>query len=148
VIKLDEKGNSVQIRCNACGTTNRVPLRRLHERPVCGRCKGALAVNAPVEVTDDSFETVIAQAALPVLVDFWAPWCGPCRAVAPIIEELAKEYAGKVEFAKINVDESPLLASKYNVMSIPTIIIFKGGKPIQQAIGLKPKNEFKKMLDF
>ena len=99
-------------------------------------------------INESNFQTNVLDSSKPVLVDFWAPWCGPCRAVAPIIEELAKEYAGKVEFAKINVDESPLLASKYNVMSIPTIIIFKGGKPIQQAIGLKPKNEFKKMLDF
>lgn len=98
-------------------------------------------------VDQNSFQKSILDSTKPVLVDFWAPWCGPCRAVAPIVEELAKEYSGKAGFAKVNVDEAPLLASQYGVMSIPTIMIFKGGKPAEQVIGYKPKNELKKMLD-
>lgn len=98
-------------------------------------------------IDQSSFQKSVLESSKPVLVDFWAPWCGPCRAVAPVVEELAKEYNGKAGFAKINVDESPILASQYGVMSIPTIIIFKGGKPEEQVIGYKPKNELKKLLD-
>lgn len=98
-------------------------------------------------VDQNNFESSVIDSKKPVMVDFWAPWCGPCRAVAPIIEELAKEYSGKADFAKVNVDESPLVASKFGVMSIPTIILFKEGKPFEQIVGFKPKNEFKKMLD-
>ena len=98
-------------------------------------------------VDQNSFQKNVLDSQKPVLVDFWAPWCGPCRAVAPIIEELAKEYSGKAGFAKVNVDESPILASQYNVMSIPTILIFKDGKPEQNVIGYKSKNDLKKLLD-
>jgi thioredoxin 1 len=98
-------------------------------------------------VDQNSFQKNVLDSQKPVLVDFWAPWCGPCRAVTPIVEELAKEYSDKAGFAKVNVDESPILASQYGVMSIPTIIIFKGGKPAEQVIGYKPKNEFKKLID-
>jgi thioredoxin 1 len=95
----------------------------------------------------NNFQKSVLDSKKPVMVDFWAPWCGPCRAVAPIVEELAKEYSDKADFAKVNVDESPLVASQYGVMSIPTIILFKNGKPFEQIVGFKSKNEFKKMLD-
>lgn len=98
-------------------------------------------------VDQNSFQKNVIDSQKPVLVDFWAPWCGPCRAVAPVVEELAKEYGDKAGFAKVNVDESPILASQYGVMSIPTIMVFKGGKPAEQVIGYKPKNELKKLLD-
>jgi thioredoxin 1 len=100
-----------------------------------------------ITVDQDSFQKAVLDSQKPVLVDFWAPWCGPCRAVAPVVEELAKDYKGKMEFAKLNVDESPFVASKYGVMSIPTIIVFKDGKPVHQAVGYQPKDQLKKLLD-
>ena len=100
-----------------------------------------------INVNQDSFQRAVLDSEKPVLVDFWAPWCGPCRAVAPVVEELANDYKDKVDFAKLNVDESPFVASKYGVMSIPTIIVFKDGKPVQQAIGYQPKDQLKKLLD-
>lgn len=100
-----------------------------------------------VHVDQDSFQKAVLDSQKPVLVDFWAPWCGPCRAVGPVVEELAKDYDGKIGFAKLNVDEAPFIASKFGVMSIPTIIVFKDGKPVQHAIGYKPKDQLKKLLD-
>ena len=101
----------------------------------------------PVTVNQDNFQDVVLKASIPTLVDFWAPWCAPCRAVAPVVQELAAEYKGKVSFAKVNVDESPFLASNYGIMSIPTLIIFKDGKPAEQVIGFRPKNQIKELLD-
>ncbi len=101
----------------------------------------------PLSVTKDNFDQAVLKSSLPILVDFWAAWCGPCRAVAPVVEELANEYSGKVNFAKLNVDENPELAQKYGVMSIPTLILFKAGQPAQRMVGMRPKAEFKKVLD-
>lgn len=100
-----------------------------------------------VEINENNFQSAVLESQKPVLVDFWATWCGPCRMVAPIIDELSKEYQETFGFAKINVDENSKLASQYGVMSIPTLIVFKDGKPEQQVIGFKSKNELKNMLD-
>jgi thioredoxin 1 len=104
-------------------------------------------MGAPVPVTQANFKQVVEDSKIPVLVDFWAEWCGPCRMVAPVIDELSKEYEGKVAFAKVNVDENAPLSSRYGIMSIPTLIVFKNGKPAQQVVGFRPKAEFKSILD-
>ncbi|MGQ0625313.1 MAG: thioredoxin [Sporichthyaceae bacterium] len=98
------------------------------------------------EVTDDSFATDVLGADVPVLVDFWAPWCGPCRQVAPILEEIAAEQAGKIRIVKLNVDENPKTAAKYGVVSIPTLNVYSGGEVVKQLIGARPKPAILKEL--
>ena len=99
------------------------------------------------EVSDSTFEGDILKSAVPVLVDFWAPWCGPCRSVAPIVEDLANQYAGKLKVAKINVDESTEVAMRYQITSIPTFILFKNGQVADRALGALPRSEFVKLID-
>ncbi|MEE9325277.1 MAG: thioredoxin [Dehalococcoidia bacterium] len=101
----------------------------------------------PFEVADGTFDQEVLQSSVPVLVDFWAPWCGPCRMVAPIVEELAQEYDGRALFTKVNVDDSPGVAVKYGIRSIPTVLFFKEGKAVDQVVGAVPKKELQKHLE-
>ena len=99
------------------------------------------------QVSDASFDGDILKSPVPVLVDFWAPWCGPCRSVAPIVEDLANQYAGKLKVAKINIDESTDVATRYQITSIPTFILFKNGQVADRALGALPRSEFVKLID-
>ncbi len=101
----------------------------------------------PRDVTDATFETEVLKSELPALVDFWAPWCGPCRMVAPIVAELSEEYAGKVNFFKMNTDENPTTPAKYGIRSIPSLLIFKNGELKGTIVGFRPKNDLKKRLE-
>ena len=132
------------IRCSECGAANRVPREKIEQglKPKCGRCKSPLHVqSAPVTVTDASFAAEVERSPLPVLVDAWAAWCGPCRMIAPVIDELAGELAGRVKVAKLNVDENPATASRFGLRSIPTLLVIKGGREVDRVIGVQPKQE-------
>ena len=98
-------------------------------------------------VTSDNFEQEVLESNLPVLIDVFAPWCGPCNIIAPIIEEIAEEYQGKVKVGKLNVDEAPEVSSQYNVMSIPTLMIFKNGKTVEEMVGIAPKEYIEEKID-
>ena len=137
------------LRCAECGTMNRVPaVRRARgARALCGRCKRPLmAIGTPVKVTDATFAVDVEQSSLPVVVDMWAAWCGPCRMLEPVIAELATELAGRLRFAKLNVDENPSTASRFGVQSIPTLLVLKGGKEVDRIVGAQPKAEIARRL--
>jgi thioredoxin 1 len=119
---------------------HRIKLKKMREmmKRIAGQEKRKVLFNKPVEVTDKTFDETIRNNQL-VVVDCWAPWCGPCQMVAPIIEELAKQYAGKVLFGKLNVDKNPLIAMRYGIMGIPTLLFFKNGELVDRIVGAIPK---------
>jgi thioredoxin 2 len=138
------------VRCLSCGATNRVPLEKVEQglAPVCGRCKAPLSVYLkPVTVTDATFSTEVERSPLPVVLDLWAPWCRPCRMIAPVLDDLASELAGRVRFAKLNVDENPTTAGRFNVSSIPTLLVLKGGREVDRIVGVQPKSEIARRLE-
>lgn len=131
------------IRCTACGTTNRVPRDKLARGllPKCGRCGASLAQPAgPLTVSDASFASDVERSPLPVLLDAWAPWCGPCRTIAPVVEELARELAGRVRVAKLDVDQNPVTARRFALRSIPTLLVLQNGRELDRIVGAQPKD--------
>ncbi|MBL8216882.1 MAG: thioredoxin TrxC [Bryobacterales bacterium] len=132
---------SVEIRCTQCGAVNRVPAQGVKgKQAVCGRCKAPLGVDAaPVLVTDANFAETVTASPLPVLLDLWAPWCGPCRMVAPVLEQLAREWGGRVRVGKLNVDENPRTAARFGVQSIPTLLVLQEGQEVDRMVGAMPK---------
>lgn len=137
------------IICKQCHTKNRVPANRLKDRPVCGKCKSLLISpqdRVVKDITDHTFDMEVIQNPLPVLVDCWAPWCGPCKIVGPVLDELAWQYAGRVKIVKLNVDENPVTASRYGIQSIPTILLFNQGAKVGQLIGAQPKADIERHI--
>jgi len=128
----------MQIPCPSCGAVNRVPAARAHDHPKCGRCHTAMEVAHPVEVTDDQLAHLVASADVPVLVDFWAPWCGPCRTVAPNLVKLADKYAGRLIVAKVNTDVHQRTAGALSVQAIPTLVVYRGGQVATRQAGALP----------
>jgi len=130
-----ESSNNLHIVCAHCLATNRVPAARLANDPVCGRCGKELLSGRPVELTDANFDAVTSRTGLPVLVDFWAPWCGPCVAMAPQFERAALQLKGRVLFAKVNSDENPLISRRFGIRSIPTLVRLDAGREVARQAG-------------
>ena len=138
------------IQCPACGATNRVPQEKIEQglAPVCGSCKKKLPVSIhPITVTDGTFAADVERSPLPVLLDLWAAWCGPCQMIAPVVEQLAQEMAGRVRVAKLNVDENPVISERFHVRSIPALLVLRAGQEIDRIVGAQPKTEIVRRLE-
>ena len=132
------------LRCRSCGTRNRIPADRAGQTAKCGRCgspveTAILLDTKPVTVSDRTFDTEVLQSPLPVLLDCWAPWCGPCKTMGPVMAELAGQWRGRVRVAKLNVDQNPNVASRFQVMSVPTFLVFDRGQLLETIPGAVPK---------
>ena len=137
------------IKCPNCGSNNRVSTGESNaKQAVCGRCKKPLpdASSQPVTITDANFAEIVENSALPVVLDLWAAWCGPCRIIAPVIDQLAKELAGKVLVGKLNVDENKRTAARFNVQGIPTLLILQNGREVDRIVGVESKESILRRL--
>ena len=133
-----------QAACPACLTANRVSSARLGEEPKCGHCGAPLFPGAPIDLGDAEFEKFVNRTRLPVLVDFWAPWCGPCRAMAPHFERAAAQLKGKVQLVKVNTEQSPAFAMRLSIRAIPTLVLYHDGTEIKRASGALDTGELVK----
>lgn len=132
------------LRCGACGARNRIPADKVGETAKCGRCKqpmptAALNIAYPVVVTDNDFEEKVLRSPLPVLLDCWAPWCGPCQAMGSVLVQLASEWRGRIRVCKLNVDQNQRTAGRFQILSIPTLLIFENGKLQDSLAGAYPR---------
>ena len=130
------------IACPACGASNRVPTERLEQHPKCGKCGQPLFAGHPVEITDTNFASIVEGTDVPVVVDCWATWCGPCQRFAPIFSEAAGKLEPKFRLAKLDTDANPQTAARLGIRSIPTLVIFKGGKEAARISGAMPLGPF------
>jgi len=142
-----QTGQKATVACAHCGRLNRVDLARAGDGPKCGACGRPIALDRPMRLTDAAFDRVVADSAVPVLVDFYADWCGPCKMMAPVLDQVARERSGRVLVAKVDTDANPMLARKFSIASIPTLIAFSGGEEVARELGALPKPRLDAFID-
>lgn len=145
----DHKGADPKatIACPFCRTLNRVRLARAADRPICGECGKPLLLDRPLAVTDDNFARITQGADVPILVDFYADWCGPCKMMAPMMDDLARSYMGRALVLKLDTDRNPHTAAQYQIRGVPTLILFRSGSELQRQVGAAPRQVLESMLD-
>ena len=143
----EQQSPTLTIQCQFCQTWNRIDAARAADRPKCGKCARPILLDRPLKLTDDTFDRTIESAELPVLVDFYADWCAPCKVMAPSIDQLASKTTGRALVAKLDTDASPRTAQKFDIRGIPTVIVFRGGKAVTQQAGAVPFDALVRMLD-
>ncbi len=137
----------VEYPCASCGAVNRIPRARLKDDPKCGRCRESVFPDRPVAVTDATWRREVEESPLPVLIDFWAEWCGPCRSLAPSLEQIARERKGRLKIVKLNVDQNPRTAALHRVQSIPMLQLQRGPLYLDKQVGALPKSALDGWLD-
>ena len=138
--------DSLTLQCQFCLTWNRVAAARVADRPKCGKCGKPMLLDRPYPVFEDGFSRTITDTTVPVLVDFYADWCGPCKMMAPFVDELAREYQGRALIAKVDSDRAPRLSQQFGIRGIPTTIVFKGGREVARQVGAVGKPQLAELL--
>jgi thioredoxin 2 len=142
--------NDKTVSCPSCGAKNRIPVEKSHLQPKCGRCGQKLNLNtneSVIELDDTGFDRFVSRSSIPVMIDFFSPTCGPCRMLAPVIETLAKQYAGKVHIAKLDTSRFQLAAGRYRIRGVPTLIFFKNNQVVDQIVGAAPRDQIEQKLN-
>ncbi|MGH7476433.1 MAG: thioredoxin TrxC [Longimicrobiales bacterium] len=135
------------VTCPFCGTSNRVDLGRVDDRPKCGQCGRPLLLDRPIKVTDDDFERVVTGSEVPIIVDFHADWCGPCKIMAPLLDEIAHSRRGRLLVAKLDTDANPNTSLRYQIRGIPTLIVFRDGQEAVRQTGAIPRAQLEQLVD-
>jgi thioredoxin 2 len=136
----------ITVRCQFCQTWNRVAADRVSDRPKCGNCKRPILLDRPYPLTDDDFARTIAESDVPVLVDFYADWCGPCKMMAPSVDDLAARFQGRALIAKVNTDLTPRTSNQFSIRNIPTTVVFRDGKEVARQVGAVPGPQLEGLL--
>ena len=138
-VNLKDLEKKITLRCGFCSTLNHLDFGRASDGPTCGDCGKPVLLDRPVRVSQEDFERTVLQAEVPVLVDFYADWCAPCKMIAPLVDEIAHENIGKVLVAKLDTDRAQEVAEKYGIRSIPTLIMFRDGEEVERSVGIEPE---------
>ncbi|MFS8638784.1 MAG: thioredoxin TrxC [Gemmatimonadota bacterium] len=146
-MSMIESARSVTVPCPFCDTLNRVDLDRIDDRPKCGSCGRPILMDRPLKVGDQNLERVVADAKVPVLVDFYADWCAPCKMMAPILDEVAHDRAGSLLVTKLDTDRNPTMAVRYSIRGIPTLILFHEGREVGRQTGAVPRAQLESWID-